>query len=161
MIPWPTPTGTRSARTPTRCRALGKAYTQLASRHRLAASALERGQKQVTYDRHFNAWILALSELSAEAERLLALEIELARGFGVTWEEVGAALGVSRQAAWDRLASHERWQKSRRVSRLRVAYTSARKAELLREVRNRVDGSETELLALKDWLEERPPRADL
>jgi hypothetical protein len=62
-----------------------------------------------------------VGELSAVAERLLALEIELARSFGVTWEEVGAALGVSRQAAWDRFASHERWQKSKRITQLRNA----------------------------------------
>jgi len=88
---------------------LGKAYAHLASLHRTGASAAERGQQKITYDRYFSHWILAMSELSAEAERLLALEIELPRSFGVTWDEVGAALGVSRQAAWDRFSSHERW----------------------------------------------------
>ena len=91
---------------------LGKAYTRLASQHRIAASAAERGQQKITFDRYFSDWIPSVSELSAAAERLLALEIELARSFGVTWNEVGAALGVSRQAAWDRFASHERWQKA-------------------------------------------------
>ena len=66
------------------CPSLGKAYTQLASRHRVAASALERGQqKQLTFDGHFSDWIFSACEFSAQAERLLALEVELARSFGV------------------------------------------------------------------------------
>jgi hypothetical protein len=134
---------------------LGKAYTSLASRHRVAASALERGrQTQVTHSSHFNDWIFKACEFSAEAERLLALEIELARSFGVTWQEVASALGVSRQAAWDRFANQARWQKSRRVSQLQTA----RRAELLRELRNRIEGSEDELRALEDWLGQRPNR---
>jgi len=138
---------------------LGRACTQLASRHRVAASAIERGKEKVTYDRHFRDWILTVSELSAAAERLLALEVELARSFGVTWDEVGAAPGVSRQAAWDRFASHERWQKSRRISRLRAAYTAdLKQAAILRKVRDQINGSDAELFALKTWLNERPPR---
>lgn len=132
--------------------ALGKAYAQLASQHRIAASALERGkQKQITYDGYFNDWILMACELSAAAERLLALEIELARNFGVTWEEVASALGVTRQAAWDRFANQSRWQKSRRVSQLQAA----RRAELLQDLRNQIGGSEEELLALQEWLGRR------
>jgi hypothetical protein len=132
--------------------ALGKAYAQLASRHRVAASALERGrQKRITYDGHFNDWIFRACEFSAAAERLLALEIELARSHGVTWQEVASALGVSRQAAWDRFANQARWQNSRRVSQLR----SARRADLLRELRNQIDGDEEELLALQEWLGKR------
>lgn len=139
---------------------LGTAYTRLASQHRIAASAAERGQQKTTYDRYFSDWISSTSELSAAAERLLALEIELARSFGVTWDEVGAVLGVSRQAAWDRFASHERWQKSRRISQLRTTRTAAlKKAAILREVRDQIDGNDMELLALKRWLDERPPRA--
>jgi hypothetical protein len=137
---------------------LGKAYTLLASQHRVAASAAERGQQKITYDRYFNDWISSAIEYSAAAERLLALEIELARSFGVTWDEVGASLGISRQAAWDRFASHERWQKSRRISQLRAKRTAAvKKAAIMREVRNLVDGSELELLALKRWLDEQRP----
>lgn len=138
---------------------LGKAYTHLASLHRIGASVAEKGQRKVTYDRYFSQWILSMSELSAEAERLLALEIELARSFGVTWDEVGAALGVSRQAAWDRFHSHERWQKSRRISQLRGARTATQKrAAVLQKVREQVDGSDIELYALRQWLDERPPR---
>ena len=138
---------------------LGKTYTRIASQHRIAASAAEKGQQKITYDRYFSDWILSVNELSAAAERLLALEIELARSFGVTWDEVGAALGVSRQAAWDRFASHERWQKSRRISQLRTARTAARKkAAILQKVREQIDGSDIELYALKKWPDERPPR---
>ncbi len=138
---------------------LGKTYMRLASQHRIAASAADKGQQKITYDRYFSDWILSVNELSAAAERLLALEIELARSFGVTWDEVGAALGVSRQAAWNRFASHERWQKSRRISQLRTARTAVRKkAAILQKVREQIDGSDIELYALKKWLDERPPR---
>ena len=33
--------------------------------------------------------------------------VELARAKGHTWEDIGLALGVSRQAAWGRFASDE------------------------------------------------------
>jgi len=131
---------------------LAKAYTALASWHREVASALERGQHlQIGSGEYFSNWIFRTCEFSAQAERLLALEIDLARGFGVTWEEIASALGVSRQAAWDRFANPARRQKSRRVSHLR----SARRAELLQELRKRIDGSEEELLALREWLNKR------
>jgi hypothetical protein len=138
---------------------LGKDYTRLASEHRTAASAAERGQQKISYDRYFGAWISMVNELSAAAERLLAMEVELARTFGVTWDEVGAALGVSRQAAWDRFARPERWQKSRRISQLRNSRAAPRKkAAILLKVREQIDGSDRELYALKQWLDERPPR---
>jgi hypothetical protein len=132
---------------------LGKAYTQFASQHRVAASALERGQqKQLTFDGYFSDWIFTACEFSAQAEHLLALEVELARSFGVTWEEIASVLGVSRQAAWDRFANQARWEKkSRRVSHLRAAH----RAELLRELRDRIGRSEEELLALQEWLGKR------
>ena len=137
----------------------GKWYTHLAHLHRVAASGLERRQKKVTYDRHFKQWIVALVELSAAAERLLALEVELAKSFGVTWDEVGAALGVSRQAAWERFTSQERQGKSRRASQVRAARTAVLNQEtVLRNVREQVDGSATELMALRVWLQERPGR---
>lgn len=138
---------------------LGKACTSLAAEHRSAANSVERNREKITYDRHFRQWILRVGELSAAAERLLGLEIELARSFGVTWEEVGAALGVSRQAAWDRFASHERWQKSKRITQLRNARAAPRRqAAVLLKVRDQVDGSRAELHALQQWLDGRPPR---
>lgn len=137
----------------------GKACTSLAAEHRIAANAVERGGQKITCDRYFRDWILRVNELSAAAERLLALEIELSRSFGVTWDEVGAAIGVTRQAAWDRFASPERWQKSRRITQLRKARTaSMRQAAVLLKVRDQIEGSRAELQALQQWLNERPPK---
>ena len=77
---------------------LGRDYADLAERHRAAAAAgrAENGE--------FGAWISQARELAVAAERLLAQEIELARGAGVTWVAIAGALGVSRQAAWKRWA---------------------------------------------------------
>jgi predicted transcriptional regulator len=95
-------------------------------------------------------------EFSAQAEQLLALEIELARNFGVTWEEVASALGVSRQAAWSRFAKSSRWQRSRRVSQQQASY----RAELSRGMHDRIDTSdEEELIALEDWFDKRARKA--
>ena len=120
------------------------------SRHRVTASALERGQQQqITYEQVFSDWIFTVSEFSVEAEHLLALEIELARSFGVTWEQVASALGVSRQAAWARFSDPSRWQKSRRVSQQKVAH----RTEILRELHQQIEASdEEELVAMQDWL---------
>jgi hypothetical protein len=133
--------------------ALAQAYRHLASRHRAVANALDRGQqRQITYYEHFSDWIFNAYEFSAQAERLLASEVELARKFGVTWQEIAAALGVSRQAAWDRFADQSRWQKNRSRPQLRAA----RRARLWRELRNLMDGSEEEIQALQQWFDSRP-----
>jgi hypothetical protein len=42
-----------------------------------------------------------LSQREAQLGRLRREAIEAARAQGATWEQVGAALGVSRQAAWE------------------------------------------------------------
>lgn len=50
--------------------------------------------------------LLALSAARAFKEELAGWEAELARralAGGATWETIGTALGVSRQAAWERL----------------------------------------------------------
>jgi hypothetical protein len=52
--------------------------------------------------------LMALSAARAFKEELAGWEAELARralAGGATWETIGAALGVSRQAAWERLRS--------------------------------------------------------
>jgi hypothetical protein len=52
--------------------------------------------------------LMALSAARAFKEELSGWEAELARralAGGATWETIGAALGVSRQAAWERLRS--------------------------------------------------------
>lgn len=98
---------------------LGRAYDELASQHRIQASKVARDvDRKVDVKVAFAEWIGRLVELAAEAERLLALEVELARKNGVTWQEVGDALGVSKQAAHDRFSTYERWNKSRRISQL-------------------------------------------
>ncbi|WP_155369758.1 hypothetical protein [Catellatospora vulcania] len=101
---------------------LARALNELATEHRVAASALERGDTTVlTADSHFAEWLAGICELSAAAERLLALEAELARKSGVTWEEIGGAIGISRQSACERFGTHERWDKTHRTSQLRRA----------------------------------------
>lgn len=40
----------------------------------------------------------------AQVERNLAGWVQKARSLGATWAQVGAALGISRQAAWERFA---------------------------------------------------------
>jgi hypothetical protein len=39
-----------------------------------------------------------------EVEQILREHVDLLRRRGVTWERIGAALGVSRQSAWERFA---------------------------------------------------------
>ena len=45
----------------------------------------------------------AAQDLRAELPRLEAAQARTALAAGETWESIGAALGVSRQAAWSRL----------------------------------------------------------
>jgi hypothetical protein len=82
---------------------LGRAYADLAGRHRAVASCRENGQAA-----EFGEWMAQACELAAAAERLVALEVDLARGFGVTWVAIAEALGISRQAAWKRFARQPR-----------------------------------------------------
>ena len=77
---------------------LGRAYADLAGRHRAVADAGGAGRDES------GGWISRAAELAAAAERLLAAEVGLARGSGVTWDDIAGALGVSRQAAWKRFA---------------------------------------------------------
>lgn len=107
---------------------LGRAYEELASEHRGFARGVApvvNNSKSSDDSSQFAEWISTLVILAAEAERLLALEVELARKFGLTWQQVGDALGVSRQAACDRFNTHERWNKSRRISQLSQARWAA------------------------------------
>jgi hypothetical protein len=77
---------------------VGRAYADLAERHRSAADA---------GDGEFGEWITRARALAVAAERLLTLEIELARGAGVSWVAIAGALGVSRQAAWKRFTGRQ------------------------------------------------------
>lgn len=99
---------------------LGAALADLAHEHRVTASAMERRPTQGSRrDDQFADWIAAAAEISAAAERLLELEVELARTYGLTWEQVADVLGVSRQSAWERFRTHSRWDRTHRLSRLR------------------------------------------
>lgn len=113
--------------------ALARALDQLAAEHRVAASAVERGERTaLTGESHFADWLAGMCELSAAAERLLALEAELARKSGVTWEEIGTAIGITRQSAQERFGTHDRWNKTHRTSQLR----RAQRARFLRWVKS-------------------------
>ncbi|MGW4063439.1 hypothetical protein ACWEGE_34480 [Amycolatopsis sp. NPDC004747] len=81
--------------------ALGRACADFAGWHRAAAEA-GCGPAE------FRDWIPRAAGLVGAAERLLAAEIGLARGCGVTWDEIAGALGVTRQAAWKRFAGPPR-----------------------------------------------------
>jgi hypothetical protein len=90
----------------------------VASEHRALASAVSRGPDGATERYDFSYWIFQLTVLAASAERLLALEVELARKYGTTWADIGEALGVSKHAAHDRFSTCERWSRSRLIAQL-------------------------------------------
>lgn len=46
-----------------------------------------------------------IAETGAQVDRFLVEWVELARSRKLSWAEIGRALGVSRQAAWERFAS--------------------------------------------------------
>ncbi|MFY1614708.1 hypothetical protein [Micromonospora sp. WMMD736] len=141
---------------------LGGALTDLAHEHRVAASAMERQPSQGPRgDSDFADWIATAAEVSAAAERLLELEVELARHHGMTWEQVADALGVSRQSAWERFRTHSRWDRTHRLSRLR----RVRRAAMFR--RMALGQSEEFVAAVRQMMrdghassERRPPYAD-
>lgn len=58
-------------------------------------------------------------EVAAAAERLVRVEVSAARANGATWQEVGDAFGVNRQAA------HERFSQGPDGPRLRPSRTAA------------------------------------
>ncbi|MCU1685189.1 MAG: hypothetical protein JWQ81_5928 [Amycolatopsis sp.] len=126
---------------------LSRAYTDLARQHRVVADAAARGKRQPTAESDFSEWIFRACEFAAAAERELALEIELARTFGVTWDEIADALGVSRQAAWERFAKQSRWNNTRRLSQA----NQARRASLLHDLRKRIGDDDEKLLAFEQW----------
>jgi len=87
---------------------LGRAYADLAGLHRAVADAMHREGRPGTAEGEFSEWIFQACELAAAAERLLTLEIDLARSFGVTWRTIAETLGISRQGAWKRFAGQAR-----------------------------------------------------
>lgn len=132
--------------------ALGRAYTKLAARHRVGASALERGQRRrLEEDKSFEAWIYMASEWAATADRIVALEVQCARAHGVSWNEIAGALGVSRQAAWERYRDPSRWTRSRPISSM----VRARRSQLLQELSRSFGTSEEDLSELERILDSR------
>ena len=104
---------------------LGKALRDLAHDHRVVASAIERGQQARPTDGQLADWIATACEISAAAESLVALQVELARNYGVTWDAMAGVLGISRQAAWERFGTHARRGRTHRLSQLRQAHRAA------------------------------------
>lgn len=96
---------------------LAKVLLDIAQEHRVEASKRERNADAPS--NQFPDWIASLAEVSAAVERLLELEIELARKHGMTWDAVAEVLGVRRQSAWERYGTHQRWDRTHRTSRHR------------------------------------------
>ncbi|GIF48223.1 hypothetical protein Afe04nite_27620 [Asanoa ferruginea] len=102
---------------------LGAVMGELAHEHRVAAAAVEQRRAAAVLDpmggMPFPEWIATASEISTAAERLLELQVELARTYGMTWEQIADVLGVSRQAAWERFNTHARRDRTHRIGHLR------------------------------------------
>ncbi|MGV9838932.1 hypothetical protein ACWDUL_32680 [Nocardia niigatensis] len=131
---------------------LGKALTELATSHRVAAATVERDGPAATPigPAQFSEWIATSCEIAAAAERLLALEVELARRYGMTWDAVAEVLGVTRQSAWERFRSHERWNKTHRISQLRQQRSTALFRKMI------VGRSDDEVAILKQMMRKEP-----
>ncbi|GAB3901264.1 hypothetical protein ACFQ1S_06895 [Kibdelosporangium lantanae] len=112
---------------------------------------MKRGTRKVTAESDFSEWIFQASELVAFAERLVALEVELARQYGVTWDEIADTLGISRQAAWERFAKPAKRRKTRRQSQAE----RARKAAWIRDLRNTMGDRVDELIGFWQWREKQ------
>ena len=48
-----------------------------------------------------------VAALSAQVDHQLALSVAHARSRGITWTRIGAALGMTRQSAWERFSGEE------------------------------------------------------
>ena len=55
--------------------------------------------------REILAHLSDLASANAELERRLASCVEEARSVDATWEQIGQALGVTRQSAWQRFST--------------------------------------------------------
>jgi len=54
------------------------------------------------------AALRVLVESEAEIDRIRRTQVIAARAAGATWQQVGDALGVSRQSAWESFTAHSR-----------------------------------------------------
>lgn len=66
------------------------------------------GAAQAAMDRDPAVGLRAVAALRRLAERLEALQVDSARDKGWSWDEIGAALGVSRQAVHKKHAKRTR-----------------------------------------------------
>jgi ClpX C4-type zinc finger len=55
-------------------------------------------------DEELLALLPKVSSAIAQPERQLALLVHMARARGITWARIGAALGMTRQSAWERFS---------------------------------------------------------
>ncbi|WP_203776613.1 hypothetical protein, partial [Actinoplanes nipponensis] len=80
-------------------------YDELRMRDALAAMAAEADNPPLTRDEALE--LLALSEVVIrKAGYGRQAMVRSARGSGASWNQIGAALGTSKQAAWE---AHNRW----------------------------------------------------
>ncbi len=134
---------------------VARAYSSLARRHRSAADAFARKKQAPTAEGDFTRWLLEASELAANAELLLAYEVDLARSFGVKWDEIAEALGVSRQAVWERYAKEPRRARSRRYTQaMRALRADWHRSLEVRPSRERYSGLVTHERAVFDGSED-------
>lgn len=66
--------------------------------HRAADRALARGD--------YRTAVLDLDSARVHASNALILVVRAWRGTGASWQDIGDALGITRQAAWSRFASN-------------------------------------------------------
>ncbi|GAA4074589.1 hypothetical protein [Actinomadura miaoliensis] len=83
-------------------------YDELATRHALAVTGPEAAEAATpALTREESLELLALGEVIArKAAYGRQLVVRSARAAGASWSQIGAALGSSKQAAWE---AHHRW----------------------------------------------------
>jgi len=82
-------------------------YDELRMRDALAAMSSERDSRRTALARAESLEMLALSEVVIrKAGYGRQAMVRAARGAGASWAQIGAALGSSKQAAWE---AHNRW----------------------------------------------------
>jgi len=63
--------------------------------------------EQQTSDEDLLALLPKVASAQAQAERQLTSWVRRARARGITWTRIGAALGMTRQSAWERFSGEE------------------------------------------------------
>jgi ATP-dependent Clp protease ATP-binding subunit ClpX len=53
------------------------------------------------------AMLPKVEAIGSQASGQLAIAVRTARGRGITWTRIGAALGMTRQSAWERFSGEE------------------------------------------------------